>query len=158
MLVSVMSYIDTKYLNIISPYLQTVSRRRAIIYGIFVAPIVGIPRNHAPKQEDLSSVRRMICSLSVIIVVLGHLLVILVKTIDSKTYKDYIFERYKKGVETRSSPQPEFHFNAPVFRKKGILKGLQSIKDLPNTPAQIMLRKDLYHPSHSRLISMRVIL
>jgi hypothetical protein len=54
-------------------------------------------------------------------------------------------ERYKKGVETRSSPQPEFHFNAPVFRKKGILKGLKSIQDLPDDhPArQIVERRKL---------------
>jgi hypothetical protein len=54
-------------------------------------------------------------------------------------------ERYKKGVETRSSPQPEFHFNAPVFRKRGILEGLKSIKNLPDDhPArQIVERRKL---------------
>jgi hypothetical protein len=51
-------------------------------------------------------------------------------------------ERYKKGVETRSSPQPEFKFNAPMFRKKGILKGLKSIKDLPKEhPARCIVEK-----------------
>jgi hypothetical protein len=51
-------------------------------------------------------------------------------------------ERYKKGVETHSSPPPEFHFNAPVFRKKGILEGLQSIKDLPDDhPARQIVEK-----------------
>tara|TARA_B110000967_G_scaffold203456_1_gene244151 strand:+ start:166 stop:951 length:786 start_codon:yes stop_codon:yes gene_type:complete len=66
----------------------------------------------------------------------------MIKTLDSRTYKDYIMERYKKGVETRSSPQPEFHFNAPVFRKKGILKGLKSIKDLPKEhPARRIVEK-----------------
>jgi hypothetical protein len=54
-------------------------------------------------------------------------------------------ERYKGGVETHSSPQPEFKFNAPVFRKKGILEGLQSIKSLPDDhPArQIVERRKL---------------
>ena len=68
----------------------------------------------------------------------------LVKTVDLKTYKDYIFERYKKGVETHSSPQPEFKFNAPVFRKKGIFKTLKSISDLSTDhPARKIIEKRL---------------
>jgi hypothetical protein len=62
--------------------------------------------------------------------------------LDSRTYKDYIMERYKGGIETRSSPQPEFKFNAPVFRKRGILEGLQSIKELPSDhPARVIVEK-----------------
>jgi len=38
-------------------------------------------------------------------------------------------ERYKKGVK-KQTPEPEFKFNAPVFRKKGIFKDLTSISEL----------------------------
>ena len=38
-------------------------------------------------------------------------------------------ERYKKGAKS-NNPEPEFKFNAPVFKKKSILKGLQSISEL----------------------------
>jgi len=53
----------------------------------------------------------------------------LIKHVDSKTYKDYIFERYRSGVKT-NNPKPEFKFDAPVFRKRDIFKGLSSISEL----------------------------
>ena len=53
----------------------------------------------------------------------------LIEHLDSKTYNDYIFERYKKGVKT-NNPEPEFKFDEPIFRKKGVLKNLKSISDL----------------------------
>jgi len=65
----------------------------------------------------------------------------LIKYVDSKTYEDYILERYRKGVETRSSPQKEFKFNAPVF-KKDVFKSLQSISRLPAShPARRLVGK-----------------
>jgi predicted RNA-binding Zn-ribbon protein involved in translation (DUF1610 family) len=56
----------------------------------------------------------------------------LIKYVDSKTYDDYILERYRTGIETKSSPQPEFKFDAPVF-KKNVFKSLQSISQLSQT-------------------------
>ena len=65
----------------------------------------------------------------------------LIKYVNSKTYDDYILERYRKGVETRSSPQPEFKFDAPVF-KKDIFKTLKSISQLPKAhPARRLVGK-----------------
>jgi hypothetical protein len=72
----------------------------------------------------------------------------LIKHIDSKIHKDYIFERYKKGVKT-NNPEPEFKFNVPIFRKKGILKNLKSISDLSTDhPARRFIQKRLI-PSES---------
>tara|TARA_B110000902_G_scaffold244437_1_gene297633 strand:+ start:541 stop:1371 length:831 start_codon:yes stop_codon:yes gene_type:complete len=65
----------------------------------------------------------------------------LIKYLDSKIYKDYILERYSSGVKT-VDPKQEFHFNAPVFRKKSVLKNLKSISDLPKEhPARIIIEK-----------------
>ena len=52
----------------------------------------------------------------------------LIKHVDSKTYDDYILERYRKGVKT-NNPEPEFKFDAPVFQKN-IFKSLRSISEL----------------------------
>jgi len=72
----------------------------------------------------------------------------LIKYIDSKIHKDYIFERYKKGVKT-NNPEPEFKFNVPIFRKKGVLKNLKSISDLSTDhPARRFIQKRLI-PSES---------
>jgi hypothetical protein len=55
----------------------------------------------------------------------------LIKYVDSKTYEDYILERYRKGIKS-NNPEPEFKFNAPVFQKD-VFKSLQSISSLAST-------------------------
>jgi len=136
-----MSYIDTKYLNIISPYLQQFKKRGDNLWN-FRCPYCGDSQKSRTKARGFVFRKKNDLFFKCHNCGVGASLGNLVKTIDSKTYKDYIMERYKKGVETRSSPQPEFKFNAPVFRKKGILEGLQSIKDLPDDhPARQIVEK-----------------
>ena len=136
-----MSYIDTKYLNIISPYLQQFKKKGDNLWN-FRCPYCGDSQKSRTKARGFVFRKKNDLFFKCHNCGVGASLGNLVKTIDSKTYKDYIMERYKKGVETRSSPQPEFKFNAPVFRKKGILEGLQSIKDLPDDhPARQIVEK-----------------
>ena len=139
-----MSYIDTKYLNIISPYLQQFKKKGDNLWN-FRCPYCGDSQKSRTKARGFVFRKKNDLFFKCHNCGVGASLGNLVKTVDSKTYKDYIFERYKKGVETHSSPQPEFKFNAPVFRKKGILEGLQSIKNLPDDhPArQIVERRKL---------------
>ena len=139
-----MSYIDTKYLNIISPYLQQFKKKGDNLWN-FRCPYCGDSQKSRTKARGFVFRKKNDLFFKCHNCGVGASLGNLVKTIDSKTYKDYIMERYKKGVETHSSPQPEFHFNAPVFRKKGILEGLKSIKSLPDDhPArQIVERRKL---------------
>ena len=136
-----MSYIDTKYLNIISPYLQQFKKKGDNLWN-FRCPYCGDSQKSRTKARGFVFRKKNDLFFKCHNCGVGASLGNLIKTVDSKTYKDYIFERYKKGVETRSSPQPEFKFNAPVFRKKGILEGLQSIKDLPDDhPARQIVEK-----------------
>ena len=139
-----MSYIDTKYLNIISPYLQQFKKKGDNLWN-FRCPYCGDSQKSRTKARGFVFRKKNDLFFKCHNCGVGASLGNLVKTVDSKTYKDYIMERYKKGVETRSSPQPEFKFNAPVFRKKGILEGLKSIKNLPDDhPAkQIVERRKL---------------
>ena len=139
-----MSYIDTKYLNIISPYLQQFKKKGDDLWN-FRCPYCGDSHKSRTKARGFVFRKKNDLFFKCHNCGTGASLGNLIKTLDSKTYKDYIMERYKKGVETRSSPQPEFHFNAPVFRKKGILEGLKSIQDLPDDhPArQIVERRKL---------------
>ena len=139
-----MSYIDTKYLNIISPYLQQFKKKGDDLWN-FRCPYCGDSHKSRTKARGFVFRKKNDLFFKCHNCGTGASLGNLIKTLDSKTYKDYIMERYKKGVETRSSPQPEFKFNAPVFRKKGILKGLKSIQDLSDDhPArQIVERRKL---------------
>ena len=138
-----MSYIDTKYLNIISPYLQQFKKKGDNLWN-FRCPYCGDSQKSRTKARGFVFRKKNDLFFKCHNCGVGASLGNLIKTLDSKTYKDYIFERYKKGVETRSSPQPEFHFNAPVFRKKGILKTLKSISDLSTDhPARKIIEKRL---------------
>ena len=138
-----MSYIDTKYLNIISPYLQQFKKKGDNLWN-FRCPYCGDSQKSRTKARGFVFRKKNDLFFKCHNCGVGASLGNLVKTIDSKTYKDYIMERYKGGVETHSSPQPEFKFNAPVFRKKGILEGLQSIKSLPEDhPAHVIIKKRL---------------
>jgi transcription elongation factor Elf1 len=147
-----MSYIDTKYLNIISPYLQQFKKKGDNLWN-FRCPYCGDSQKSRTKARGFVFRKKNDLFFKCHNCGVGASLGNLVKTIDSKTYKDYIFERYKKGVETHSSPQPEFKFNAPVFRKKGILEGLKIIQALPKEhPARrIVEKRRLPHESLSDL-------
>ena len=136
-----MSYIDTKYLNIISSQLQQFKKKGDNLWN-FRCPYCGDSHKSRTKARGFVFRKKnnlfFKCHNCGVCASLGNL----VKTIDSKIHKDYIMERYKKGVETRSSPQPEFKFNAPVFRKKDIFEGLKSIKDLSKDhPARQIVEK-----------------
>lgn len=147
-----MSFIDTKYLNIISPYLKLFKKKGDNLWN-FRCPYCGDSQKSRTKARGFVFRKNNDLFFKCHNCGVGASLGNLVKTIDSKTYKDYIFERYKRGVETHSSPQPEFHFNAPVFRKRGILEGLKTIKELSSDhPArQIVERRKLPLASFSDL-------
>jgi len=135
-----MSYIDTKYLNIISPQLQQFKKKGDNLWN-FRCPYCGDSHKSRTKARGFVFRKKNDLFFKCHNCGVGASLGNLVKTVDSKSYKDYIFERYKKGVKT-NNPEPEFHFNAPVFRKKGILKGLKSIQDLPKEhPARCIVEK-----------------
>ena len=55
-------------------------------------------------------------------------------------------ERYQSGVKT-NNPEPEFNFDVPIFRKKGVLKNLKPISDLSTDhPARKIVEKRLIPP------------
>ena len=123
-----MSYIDSKYLNILSPQLLRFKKKGDFLWN-FRCPYCG------DSQKSRSKARGFVyrnkndlfykCHNCGVGTTLGNLL----KHVDSKIHKDYILERYRSGVKS-SNPEPEFKFDVPVFRKKGVFKNLKSISDL----------------------------
>ena len=119
-----MSYIDTKYLNIISPYLQQFKKKGDNLWN-FRCPYCGDSQKSQTKARGFVFRKKNDLFFKCHNCGTGASLGNLVKTIDSKTYKDYIMERYKTGsggTKGTITPKPEFKFNAPVFRKKDIFK------------------------------------
>ena len=130
-----MSYIDTKYLNFISPQLQMFKKKGDNLWN-FRCPYCGDSQKSKTKARGFVFRKKNDLFFKCHNCDTGASLSNLIKYVDSNLHNDYIMERYKKGVQT-TAPSPEFKFNAPVFRKKSVLKCLQSIQELsPNHPAR----------------------
>tara|TARA_B110000902_G_scaffold12677_1_gene15243 strand:- start:529 stop:1527 length:999 start_codon:yes stop_codon:yes gene_type:complete len=134
------SYIDIKYLSLISPQLQMFKKKGDFLWN-FRCPYCGDSKKNKTKARGFVFRKKndlfFKCHNCSVGVTLGNL----INYVDSKTYKDYIMERYKQGVKS-NNPEPEFKFNAPVFKKKSVLKGLQSISELESDhPARKIVNK-----------------
>ena len=143
-----MSYIDTKYLNIISPMLPLFKKKGDNLWN-FRCPYCGDSQKSRSKARGFVFRKKNDLFFKCHNCAVGASLGNLIKYVDSKTYDDYILERYRKGIETKSSPQPEFKFDAPVF-KKNVFKSLQSISQLSQThPARRLVgERSLLEYSH----------
>ena len=135
-----MSYIDSKFLNILSPQLLKFQKKGDNLWN-FRCPYCGDSQKSRSKARGFVYRKKNDLFFKCHNCGMGTTLGNLIKYLDSKIHKDYIMERYSSGVKT-VDPKPEFHFNAPVFRKKGILKNLKSISDLPEKhPARTIIEK-----------------
>jgi len=141
------SYIDVKFVNLISPQLQQFKKKSEFLWN-FRCPYCGDSQKSRTKARGFVYRKKNDLFYKCHNCGVGTTLGNLIKHIDSKIYKDYIFERYKKGVKT-NNPEPEFKFNVPIFRKKSVLKNLKSISDLSTDhPARKFIQKRLI-PSES---------
>ena len=141
------SYIDIKYLNLIQHHFSLFKKKGDFLWN-FRCPYCGDSKKSHTKARGYVFRKKNDLFFKCHNCGVGASLGNLIKNIDSKVYKDYIVERYKRGVKT-NNPEPEFKFNAPIFRKKGILKNLKSISDLSTEhPARRFVQKRLI-PSES---------
>ena len=125
------SYIDVKYVSLISPYLQQFKKKGDFLWN-FRCPYCGDSKKSRTKARGFVFRKKNDLFYKCHNCGVGATLGNLIKEIDSKTYDDYILERYKSGSQN-NTPTPEFKFDVPIFRKKGILKDLKSITDLPKS-------------------------
>ena len=125
-----MTFIDQKYLNIISPQLKQFKPKGNNLWN-FRCPYCGDSKKSQTKARGFVYQKKNDLFYKCHNCGVGTTLGKLIQHVDSKTYDDYILERYRKGVKT-NNPEPEFKFNAPVF-KKDIFKSLRSISELATT-------------------------
>ena len=121
-------YIDIKYLNLISSQLPLFKKKNDYTWN-FRCPYCGDSQKSRTKARGYVFRKKNDLFFKCHNCGVGATLGNLIKHVASKTYKDYIFERYRSGVKT-NNPEPEFKFDAPVFRKRDIFKGLSSISEL----------------------------
>ena len=136
------SYIDIKYLNLIQHHFSLFKKKGDFLWN-FRCPYCGDSKKSRTKARGYVFRKKNDLFFKCHNCGVGASLGNLIKNIDSKVYNDYIVERYKRGVKT-NNPEPEFKFNAPIFRKKGVFKNLKSISDLPTEhPARKIIEQRL---------------
>ena len=122
------SYIDVKYVNIISPLLQQFKKKGDFLWN-FRCPYCGDSQKSRTKARGFVYRKKNALFYKCHNCGVGTTLGKLIEHLDSKSYKDYIMERYKSGVKTVNK-EPEFKFNEPVFRSKDICSTLNSLSEL----------------------------
>ena len=122
------SYIDIKYVSLISPFLQQFKKKGDFLWN-FRCPYCGDSQKSRTKARGFVYRKKNDLFYKCHNCGIGTTLGKLIEYVDSKVHKDYIMERYRCGVKT-NNPEPEFKFDVPIFRKKGVLKSLKSISDL----------------------------
>ena len=125
------SYIDVKYVNLISPYLQMFKKKGDFLWN-FRCPYCGDSKKNRNKARGFVYRKKNDLFYKCHNCGVGTTLGNLIKEVDLKTHDDYILERYRKGVKT-NNPEPdfkEFKSDVPIFRKKGVFSDLKSINDL----------------------------
>ena len=145
------SYIDVKYVNIISPFLQQFKKKGDFLWN-FRCPYCGDSQKSRTKARWFVYRKKNDLFYKCHNCGVGTTLGKLIEHLDSKSYKDYIMERYKSGVKTVNK-EPEFKFDEPVFRSKDVCSTLNSLEELEDEhPARkIIDRRNLPISSYKDL-------
>ena len=122
------SYIDIKYLNIVSPQLQKFKKKSDNLWN-FRCPYCGDSQKNKTKARGFIYKKNNDLFFKCHNCGVGTTVGKMIEYLDSKIHKDYIMERYKTGSDT-ITPKPEFKFDEPIFRKKDVFKPLKSISEL----------------------------
>lgn len=137
-----MSFIELKYISMISPRLQRFKKKRDNLYN-FRCPYCGdSSRNQTKTRGYFYRVRNdyfFKCHNCGVGRTLGNFL----KDHDVGLYDEYVMERYRENLtgKATNTPNPTFNIPKPVFRKN-IFSDLPKIADLNTThPAREYLSK-----------------
>ena len=122
------SYIDIKYLNIISPQLQKFKKKSDNLWN-FRCPYCGDSKKNKTKARGFIYKKNNDLFFKCHNCGVGTTVGKMIEYLDSKIHKDYIMERYKTGSDT-ITPKPEFKFDETIFRKKDVFNPLKSISEL----------------------------
>ena len=146
-----MTFIDQKYLNIISPQLKQFKPKGNNLWN-FRCPYCGDSKKSQTKARGFVYQKKNDLFYKCHNCGVGTTLGKLIQHVDSKTYDDYILERYRKGVKS-NNPEPEFSFDEPVFQSQDVLSPLNSLEELSEDhPARkIVDRRKLPNSSYKDL-------
>jgi predicted RNA-binding Zn-ribbon protein involved in translation (DUF1610 family) len=153
-----MSFIDAKYIGLVSPRLQKFKQVKNNLYN-FRCPYCGDSQRHKNKARgyiyQLKNDHNYKCHNCGMSKSFTNFL----KDLDQSLYDQYVMERYKQGITGKNSntPNPTFDFKEPIFKNPKQFD-LPTIAELNNEhPAKVYLKnrkipdkflKQLYYCEH----------
>jgi len=129
-----LSYLDDKYLGLISPRLEKFKKVRAGVYN-FRCPYCGDSQRHKNKARGYIYQNKADYNFKCHNCGMTRSFTYFLKDRDQPLYDEYIMERYKEGLTGKGTvtPEPKFTFPQPKFRKKDICDELTKISELNTT-------------------------
>ena len=129
-----MSYLDDKYLGLISPRLEKFKKVRAGVYN-FRCPYCGDSQRHKNKARGYIYKNKADYNFKCHNCGMTRSFTYFLKDRDPPLYDEYVMERYKEGLTGKGTvtPEPKFIFPQPKFRKKDICDELTKISTLNTT-------------------------
>ena len=129
-----MSYLDDKYLGLISPRLEKFKKVRAGVYN-FRCPYCGDSQRHKNKARGYIYRNKADYNFKCHNCGMTRSFTYFLKDRDRPLYDEYVMERYKEGLTGKGTvtPEPKFIFSQPKFRKKDICDELAKISELNTT-------------------------
>jgi len=129
-----LSYLDDKYLGLISPRLEKFKKVRAGVYN-FRCPYCGDSQRHKNKARGYIYRNKADYNFKCHNCGMTRSFTYFLKDRDRPLYDEYVMERYKEGLTGKGTvtPEPKFTFPQPKFRKKDICDELTKISELNTT-------------------------
>jgi len=126
-----LSYLDDKYLGLISPRLEKFKKVRAGVYN-FRCPYCGDSQRHKNKARGYIYKNKADYNFKCHNCGMTRSFTYFLKDRDPPLYDEYVMERYKEGLTGKGTvtPEPKFTFSKPKFRKKDICDELAKISEL----------------------------
>jgi len=126
-----MSFIDLKYINIISPRLEKFSKKKDYLYN-FRCPYCGDSQKNKNRARGFFFLKKSDMVYKCHNCGVGRTLSNFLKDMDVSLHDQYVMERYKSGFTGKgtNTASPKFEFEKPVFSRKENLLSLKKISEL----------------------------
>lgn len=140
-----MSYIDTKYINLISIRLEKFVKKKNDLYN-FRCPYCGDSSKNKNRARGFFYRKNADMVYKCHNCGVGRTLANFLKDLDATVHDEYVMERFASGLTGRGSntPEPKFEFKKPVFNVTP-LSELEKISELNNS-----------HPAKEYLLNRQI--
>ena len=126
-----MSFIDLKYINVISPRLEKFSKKKDYLYN-FRCPYCGDSKKNRNRARGFFFLKKSDMVYKCHNCGVGRTLANFLKDMDVNLHDQYVMERYKNGLTGKgtNTASPKFEFEKPVFSRSENLRSLKKISEL----------------------------